>query len=100
MAAEKRSQLIVRLDARELEGLRRRAAWYKKSLADMVRDCLRAGLPQVLASYEEKRRAEDLEADRFAAWEGPEAAADNEAWAGREAPGGETRPNGEDNGLL
>ena len=95
MPAEKRSQLIVRLDARELEGLRRRAVWYKKSVAVLVRDCLRAGLPQVLASYEEERRAEELEADRFAAWEGPEAADDNGAWAGREAPGGEPSPDGE-----
>ena len=87
MPAEKRSQLIVRLDARELEGLRRRAVWYKKSVAVLVRDCLRAGLPQVLASYEEERRAEELEADRFAAWEGPEAADDNGAWGGARSSG-------------
>lgn len=81
----KKSQLMIRLSPEMMEGLKRRAVYYERSVTVLVRDCIDAGLPAVLKRYERERREADERAAAFAAWDGPAAEGDDN-WPGVEDP--------------
>lgn len=81
----KKPQLMIRLSPEMMEGLKRRAGYYERSVTVLVRDCIDAGLPAVLKRYERERREADDRAAAFAAWDGP-AAEGGDDWPGVEDP--------------
>ena len=60
-------QVLFRMSESEYEGLATRATFYNVPVAELMRQCIRAGLPAVLEEYARKER----EAKAFRSYKPP-----------------------------